>query len=210
MIFVIDYDAGNIRSVINVLNHFDTVFTLVNEPSKIYEADGIILPGVGSFGAAMSSLKKNGLDKAIVSAAKKGVPLFGICLGLQMLFEKSEESEGVKGLNLIKGEVKKLRCKGLKLPHIGWTSLENCDGKLLINSNRDDYYYFVHSYGVECSDSAAKKCKAVYGTSFDAYVEKDNIFGCQFHPEKSGTAGLKVVKSFLDLCKKSIEKRKKQ
>lgn len=200
MISVIDYGAGNIRSVINILKHFDVDYSLVDSPAAVYSSDGIILPGVGAFGAAMKSVKSGGLDKAVLAAAEKKIPLFGICLGLQMLFEGSEESGGIEGLSLIKGCVKKLDCPDKKLPHIGWTSLESNCGTLIKDTPIDDYYYFVHSYGAHSTDDGCIACKARYGETFDAYVEKGNIFACQFHPEKSGAAGLKVIKNFIDLC----------
>lgn len=199
MISIIDYDAGNIKSVENILKHFSAGYSLTKDAKILLSSDGVILPGVGSFGAAAASLKKSGLGEIIKECALRRIPILGICLGLQMLFEGSEESGGVQGLALISGRVSKIQCGERKLPHIGWTSLENIDGTLLGGVEKNDYFYFVHSYGAHAEENCTR-AKARYGEEFDAYVEKDRIFGCQFHPEKSSGAGLKVMANFLAYC----------
>lgn len=194
VIYVIDYGAGNIQSVLNSCRFLSCPTELTDDPAKVLTADGVILPGVGSFGAAVASLKKTGLDRAVVEAVKRGIPVMGICLGLQLLFRESEESPGAKGLGLLDGEVTRLRCGAKKLPHIGWTSLDTAGG--MLDGMAGEYFYFVHSYGAH-TDTAVSAARATYGESFDAAVEKDNLFATQFHPEKSGHAGLSLLKRFL-------------
>ncbi len=201
MIAIVDYDAGNIHSVINALKSFDVDYKLVKDPKELAKASGIVLPGVGSFGSAMDSLKKEGLDVGIKNAVTSGVPILGICLGLQLLFESSEESVGVEGLSLIKGNVTKLDAPNLKIPNIGWTSLENVKGRLLDGIADEEYFYFVHSYGCHAKDKSVVGATATYGETFDAVIETQNIFACQFHPEKSSDMGLKIIKNFLTICK---------
>ncbi len=206
MIAIADYGAGNIRSVANVMEKSGVDYVLTKKPSTLFKADGIILPGVGSFGPAMRALSLSGLKTALCEAANKGVPLLGICLGLQMLMDGSEEGGGEKGLGLIKGRVTKLKCGSKKLPHIGWTSLESYSGKLFKGENANQFYYFVHSYGAHPDDNKTLVNAACYGESFAAYVEKGNIFGCQFHPEKSGAAGYEIIRSFLELCGEEVNR----
>ncbi len=204
MIAIADYGAGNIRSVVNVLKSFNVDHVLVKNPKTLFKADGIILPGVGAFGDASENLEKSGLKSSLVEAAGQGIPLLGICLGLQLLFDESEEKDGAKGLGLIKGKVTLIKAQGRKIPHIGWTSLSGVKGKLLDGIKNDEFFYFVHSYGAHATDRSCVAATAEYGESFDACIEKDNIFGCQFHPEKSSTMGLKIVGNFLKLCGEEI------
>lgn len=204
MIAIVDYGAGNIHSVVNVLKSFSIDFCLTENPEKLLQADGIILPGVGAFGDAAKNLESLGLSGGIIDATKKGVPLLGICLGLQLLFETSEESKGAKGLSLIKGGVTLLKAEGRKIPHIGWTSLSGVRGRLLEGIKDDEYFYFVHSYGAHATERSLVAATASYGESFDACIEKDNIFGCQFHPEKSSTMGRKIIENFLKICGEEI------
>lgn len=194
VIYVIDYGAGNIRSVLNSCRFLSCPTELTDDPAEVLTADGVILPGVGSFGAAAEALKRTGLDRAVVEAVRRGIPVMGICLGLQLLFRESEESPGAKGLGLLDGEVTRLKCGDRKLPHIGWTSLDAAGG--MLDGMTGEYFYFVHSYGAH-TDTAVSAAHATYGERFDAAVEKDNLFATQFHPEKSGQAGLALLKRFL-------------
>lgn len=204
MIAITDYGAGNIRSVVNILESFGVDYVLAKNPSTLKKSDGIILPGVGSFGEAAKDLERSGLKSELISAAKSGKPLLGICLGLQLLFDRSEESVGAVGLGLISGDVTLIKSDGRKIPHIGWTSLENVGGKLLSGTQNGEYFYFVHSYGAHAKDRSCVSATASYGESFDACIEKGNIFGCQFHPEKSSAAGRKIVSNFLKICGEEI------
>ncbi len=205
MIAIVDYGAGNIRSVVNVLKSFNVDCVLVKNPKTLFKADGIILPGVGAFGEASENLEKSGLKSALISATEKGIPLLGICLGLQLLFDESEESACAKGLGLIKGKVTLINSGGRKIPHIGWTSLNNVKGKLLDGIKNDEYFYFVHSYGAHADDRSCVAATADYGESFDACIEKGNIFGCQFHPEKSSVMGRRIISNFLSLCGEEVQ-----
>lgn len=206
MIAIIDYDAGNICSVINVLKHFDVEFVLADCPEKLQHADGIILPGVGAFGPAMERLVSRGLDIAIKQKVNDGIPLLGICLGLQLLYETSQESVGAKGLGLIEGSVDLLDAPGEKIPHIGWTSICNLNSPILNGIDENEYFYFVHSFGAHAVDKSVCGASGVYGGhEFDAVVSKNNIYGCQFHPEKSSKFGKKIIENFLELTKKSVK-----
>lgn len=193
VIYVVDYGAGNIMSVLNAFRRLNCPARLTSEPQDLLSAAGIVLPGVGHFGAAAAALRDRGLDSALTEAAKRGIPLIGICLGLQLLLQSSEESPGVKGLGLIPGEVTRLKCGDRKLPHIGWTSLDVTSG--LLAPSAGEYMYFVHSYAAH-TDTAYSAATAQYGETFDAAVEKDNVFAVQFHPEKSGRAGLDLIARF--------------
>ena len=161
----------------------------------------MILPGVGAFGDAMNQLKKYELDKVIHEVAEKGTPLLGICLGLQLFFEGSEESIGVEGLGLLKGSVVRFSdVHGLKIPHIGWNSLELMNGgRLFKDVPNGSYVYFVHSYYLKAADAQIVKATTAYGDLVHASVEQDNIFACQFHPEKSSSVGLSILKNFAEL-----------
>ncbi len=198
MTAIIDYGAGNLRSVKNALDYLGAESTVTSDPDAILNADRVILPGVGAFGGAMSSLAKTGLDKTIISAAKSGKPLLGICLGLQLMFEESEESPGVKGLGIFKGKCVKIPDRGLKIPHMGWNSLEKAKASRLLG-NDGEYVYFVHSYYLTTPEPEIISAYTEYGERLGVAVERGSVFAVQFHPEKSGEAGLNMLKRFLAL-----------
>ena len=201
MIAIIDYDAGNLKSVEKALTFLKQDCLITRDFREIAKADKVILPGVGAFGNAMEQLKKYELDKVIREVAEEKKPFLGICLGLQLLFEGSEESEGVEGLRLLEGHIVKIPdSAGLKIPHIGWNSLNlQNDGRLFKNMKAEPYVYFVHSYYLKAKDEKIVTATTEYGTHIHASVEKDNIFACQFHPEKSGAIGLQILSNFAAL-----------
>ena len=201
MIAIIDYDAGNLKSVEKALQFLGQECVITRAFHEIKKADKVILPGVGSFGDAMSQLKKFELDKVIHEVAAEQKPFLGICLGLQLLFEGSEESEGVEGLHLLDGEILRIpEQEGLKIPNIGWNSLDlQNNGRLFENLNGNPFVYFVHSYYLKAREESIVKATIDYSTHIHASVEKDNIFACQFHPEKSGTVGLQILSNFAKL-----------
>lgn len=198
MIAIIDYDAGNLKSVEKALNYIGQEAVISRDRDEILSADKVILPGVGSFGDAMDKLKKYNLINTIFDVVDKKTPFLGICLGLQLLFERSDESQGVSGLGLLKGEILRIPdAPNLKIPHIGWNSLRFMNnGRLFENIEDDEYVYFVHSYYLRASEPEIVKAVTEYSTIIDASVEKDNIFACQFHPEKSCAVGLKILQNF--------------
>ena len=201
MIGIIDYDAGNIKSVEKALHYLGEQTVVSRDPQVLLHADKVILPGVGSFGDAMNNLNKFGLVPVIRQIADQKTPFLGICLGLQLLFESSEETPGVEGLGLLKGRIVKIPpAEGLKIPHMGWNSLhlEN-DGRLFKGIAENSYVYFVHSYYLKAEEEQIVKASTEYTTHIHASVEKDNIFACQFHPEKSSDVGLKILKNFVEL-----------
>lgn len=200
MIAVIDYDAGNLKSVEKALAALGEQPVVSRDEKTILSADRVILPGVGSFGDAMEKLNQYGLVDVIHKAADQGTPFLGICLGLQLLFESSEESEGVKGLGLLPGRIVRFEDKpGLKVPHMGWNSLTVRPGaKLFKGLETGAYVYFVHSYYLKAEREEDVAAYSEYGVPFHASVERDNIFACQFHPEKSSAAGLKILKNFIE------------
>lgn len=201
MIAIIDYDAGNIKSVEKALHKLGQETIITRDAVTILNADKVILPGVGAFGDAMENLKKYHLDKVIYQVVEKGIPFLGICLGLQLLFEKSDESKGVKGLGILEGEVCKIpECEGLKIPHMGWNSLHlQNEGRLFKGLEDNSYVYFVHSYYLKAKDENIVKATTEYSTHIHASVEKGNVFACQFHPEKSSDVGLTILKNFVEL-----------
>lgn len=201
MIAIIDYDAGNIRSVEKALKFLGQDVKITRDPEEILSAEKVILPGVGAFGDAMRKLKEYGLDQVIRKTAGKGTPFLGICLGLQLLFERSDEAPGVEGLGILKGEILRLPEKeGYKIPHMGWNSLELIhNGRLFQDLPEDPYVYFVHSYYLKAADETIVKARTEYTTAIDASVEQGNVFACQFHPEKSSETGLKILKNFVEL-----------
>jgi glutamine amidotransferase len=201
MIGIIDYDAGNLKSVEKALNYLGEEVVVSRERETLLKADKVILPGVGAFGNAMDNLKKYELDKVIHEVVAMNKPFLGICLGLQLLFERSDESEGVEGLGILKGEILKIPdCKGLKIPHIGWNSLDLVnDGRLFKGIDNNAYVYFVHSYYLKANDDTIVRATTDYSTLIHASVEKDNVFACQFHPEKSSAVGLKILQNFAEL-----------
>ena len=201
MIAIIDYDAGNLKSVEKALLSMNEECIITRDSKEILTADKVILPGVGAFGDAMDKLKSFELDKVIKEVAAKGTPFPGICLGLQLLFEGSDESQGVEGLHSLDGSIKRIPDKeGLKIPHIGWNSLDLInEGRLFKGLSKEPYVYFVHSYYLEAADNNIVKATTEYSTTIHASVEKDNVFACQFHPEKSSTVGLQILKNFTEI-----------
>lgn len=201
MIAIIDYDAGNIKSVEKALQKLGQEVAVTRDAEKILSADKVILPGVGAFGDAMENLRKYHLDEVIYQVVEKGTPFLGVCLGLQLLFEKSDESEGVQGLGILEGEILRIPdCEGLKIPHMGWNSLHlQNSGRLFQGVDENAYVYFVHSYYLKAKDEKIVKATTEYSTQIHASVEKGNVFACQFHPEKSSDVGLQILKNFVEL-----------
>ena len=189
MIGIIDYGAGNLKSVEKALLSMGEECLITRDAKELLSADKVILPGVGAFGDAMAQLKKYELDKVIHEIVDKNTPFLGICLGLQLLFEGSDESEGVEGLNILEGKIVRIPDKeGLKIPHIGWNSLElQNNGRLFEGLEQNPYVYFVHSYYLQAKDEQIVKATTDYSVRIHASVEKGNVFACQFHPEKSST-----------------------
>ena len=204
MTAIIDYDAGNIRSVEKALLFLGNEAHLTRNPEEILAADHIILPGVGAFGDAMDHLNYYGLVPVIREAVSRGIPFLGICLGMQLLFESSEESPGVEGLKLLPGKILKIPGdEGLKIPHMGWNRLDVRDGAALFAGfGPDPYVYFVHSYYLKASDPKVVAATTEYGVTIDASVESGTVYGCQFHPEKSSDTGLAILKNFLNTGRK--------
>lgn len=201
MIAIIDYDAGNIRSVEKALQFLGQEVKITRDREEILGADKVVLPGVGSFGDAMGKLHQYGLVEVIRQVAEKKTPFLGICLGLQLLFERSDESPGVEGLGILKGEILRIpEGEGRKIPHMGWNSMElRNQGRLFAGISGEPYVYFVHSYYLKARDEQVVKATTEYGVIIHASVEQDNIFACQFHPEKSSDTGLKILKNFVEL-----------
>lgn len=201
MTAIIDYDAGNIKSVEKALISLGENVVITRDKDTILSADRVILPGVGAFGDAMSKIRTYGLEEVIKEVVEKKIPFLGICLGLQLLFERSDESPEAEGLGLLKGEILRIPDEaGLKVPHIGWNSLKYpSQGKLFKGLEEDSYVYFVHSYYLKATDDSIVKATTEYGTLIHASVEKDNIFACQFHPEKSSEVGLTILKNFVGI-----------
>lgn len=203
MIAIIDYDAGNIKSVEKALEALGEKAVLTRDRDTILGADGVILPGVGSFGDAMGKLRDYGLVEVIHQVVERDIPFLGICLGLQLLFESSEESPGAAGLGVLKGRIVRLPDdKGLKIPHIGWNSLTYPNpGRLFEGIPENSYVYFVHSYYLKAQDESIVRAVTEYGAKVHASVEKGNVFACQFHPEKSSAVGLKILSNFIAVTK---------
>lgn len=201
MTAIIDYDAGNIKSVEKALLYLGEEAVITRDREVIRKADRVILPGVGAFGSAMEKLKGYGLEEVIREVIAKGTPFLGICLGLQLLFEYSEESEGVKGLGILPGQILRLPEKeGLKIPHIGWNSLKFPNkGRLFEKIAEESYVYFVHSYYLKAREEGIVTATSEYGALIHASVEKGNVFACQFHPEKSSQVGLTILKNFITI-----------
>lgn len=197
MIGIIDYNAGNLFSVLNSLNFLGYNAKIIRSSLEISGVERLILPGVGCFGAAVNNLKKTGFFDLVIEWIKSGKPFLGICLGLQLLFERSEESEGVMGLSILKGDVR--RFKADKVPQIGWNKAVVCGNSVLARHTKDEYYYFVHSYYV-CPEEDIVLFKTEYSIEYVSGIQKDNIVDVQFHPEKSSFAGLKFLKNWVELC----------
>ena len=199
MIAILDYDAGNIKSVEKAMQLLGQEVTITRDRREILNADKVILPGVGAFGDAMGKIRQYGLYEVIHEVVEQGTPFLGICLGLQLLFERSEESPGVEGLGILKGEILRIQeTPGLKIPHMGWNSLEfRNNGRLFENLPEESYVYFVHSYYLRAADEKIVTAVTEYGTQIHASVEQGNVFACQFHPEKSSDAGIQILKNFV-------------
>ena len=197
MIAIIDYGAGNMQSVEKALRHLGCQCQITADPGELAAAQAAVLPGVGAFGDAMGQLRARGLEEPIRRFVSSGKPFLGICLGLQILFEESEESPGVKGLGLLRGKVLRLpKESGLKIPHIGWNSLSvGKPGGLFAGVEGEPYVYFVHSYYLRAEEDVVT-ATAEYGTTIHAAVQKGNLLACQFHPEKSGQVGLSLLENF--------------
>lgn len=201
MIAILDYDAGNIKSVEKAIAYLGQEAKITRDRDEVLASQKVILPGVGSFGDAMGKLKEYGLDQVIYDVVDKKIPFLGICLGLQLLYEGSEEAPGVTGLGLLKGNIHRIPdCPGLKIPHIGWNSLKiKSEAALFKGIRENSYVYFVHSYYLKAKNDKEVAATTEYSTLIHASVEKDNIFACQFHPEKSGAVGLTILENFLSL-----------
>ena len=201
MIAIIDYDAGNLRSVEKALISLGEDVVVSREADVLLAADKVILPGVGAFGDAMNKLKEYGLVEVINKIVAKNIPLLGICLGLQLMFEESDEAPGVKGLGLLKGKILRIPPKeGLKIPHMGWNSIDiKPQARLFKGIKNNSYVYFVHSYYLKADEEDIVAASTEYSVHIHASVESGNIFACQFHPEKSGDIGLKILKNFAEL-----------
>lgn len=201
MISIIDYDAGNIKSVEKALQYLGKEAIITRDRDIILESSHVILPGVGSFGDAMGKIREYQLQNVIYDVVDKKIPFLGICLGLQLLYETSEESEGVTGLGILEGKITKIpKQEGLKIPHMGWNSIDISKGaKLFHGIENHSYVYFVHSYYLQAKREEEVAATTEYGVHIHASVEKDNIFACQFHPEKSSTVGLKILENFVNL-----------
>ena len=201
MIAIIDYDAGNIRSVEKAMAKLGQEVWITTDRERIMNADKVILPGVGSFGDAMAHLREYNLVEVIKDVVAEKKPFLGICLGLQLLYESSEETPGVEGLGILKGKILRIpEQKDLKIPHMGWNSLHlQNDGRLFRGIEQNPYVYFVHSYYLKAGEEETVKATTEYSVNIHASVEKDNVFACQFHPEKSGDLGLQILKNFAEL-----------
>lgn len=201
MVAIIDYDAGNIKSVEKALLHLGEEVMITRDREQILNSDKVILPGVGAFGDAMEKLRSYGLDKVIYEVVERKIPFLGICLGLQLLFEKSDETPGVKGLGVLPGEILRIPDKeGIKIPHMGWNSVKiKENARIFKDIPQDSYVYFVHSYYLKAGREEDVVATTEYSTLIHAAVEHDNVFACQFHPEKSSEIGLKILKNFVEL-----------
>ena len=201
MIAIIDYDAGNLKSVEKAIQFLGEDVIASRDKEVIKNADKVILPGVGNFGDCMDKLKRYDLIDTINEVVDKKTPFLGICLGLQLLFKDSEEAPGVAGLGILPGKIVRIpEGEGIKIPHIGWNSLAlKNNGRLFNGLDNESFVYFVHSYYLKADDESIVKATTNYGVNIDASVEKDNVFACQFHPEKSGDVGLKILSNFASI-----------
>lgn len=201
MIALIDYDAGNIRSVEKALKKLGQEVCITRDRETLLSADRVILPGVGAFGDAMQHLEEYGLVEVIHEIIGKKTPFLGICMGLQLLFDESDEAPGVKGLGVLKGKILRIpEGEGRKIPHMGWNSLSlQNGGRLFEGLSGEPYVYFVHSYYLKAEDEGIVKAVTRYAVRIHAAVERENVFACQFHPEKSSDTGLQILKNFAGL-----------
>ncbi len=200
MLAIIDYGAGNLRSVQKACELLGATAEITSDASVIANADHVILPGVGAFGDCMQSLHKTGLTDTVIAAAKSGKPFLGICLGMQLLFDSSEESPGVEGLGIFQGEIVKIpKQDGYKIPHMGWNSLTfPKETPLFAGLPENPFVYFVHSFYAKPEDASIVAATTDYCGELTVAIQKGNIFATQFHPEKSGDTGLSILKNFLD------------
>lgn len=205
MIAIIDYDAGNIKSVEKAMQLLGEEVVITRDAGTILSADGVILPGVGAFGDAMEKLHMYGLVEVIHKCVERQIPFLGICLGLQLMFEGSEEAPGVEGLHILDGKILRIpAADGLKIPHIGWNNLTFPNkGRLFEGIEENAFVYFVHSYYLKADEQAVVTAATEYGTYIHASVEKGNVFACQFHPEKSSEVGLKILQNFINITKQA-------
>jgi imidazole glycerol-phosphate synthase subunit HisH len=202
-IAILDYGMGNLRSVEKALEHVGVAATITDDAGEVRAVEGLILPGVGAFPRAMERIRERGLDELIAERRQEGVPILGICLGLQLLFEASTELGGADGLGLLDGPVGELEAEGLKVPHIGWEPVRwERDSRLTAGIPSETPFYFVHSFAPRPSREELLGT-AAYGNRFACAAERDNVFGVQFHPEKSSSAGLRLLSNFAGVCAKS-------
>lgn len=201
MIAMIDYGAGNLKSVEKAFLHLGCDIKITSDKEEIEAADKVILPGVGAFGHCMQALQNADMVGVVHEIVRRGTPLLGICVGLQLMFEESEESPGIAGLGLFKGKIVKIpSAEGLKIPQMGWNRLRvNPQSRLLKGISNGEFVYFVHSYYPKPMHGEDSIARVTYGTSFDVAVERDNVFATQFHPEKSGKTGLRILENFAKL-----------
>ena len=205
MVAIIDYDAGNIKSVEKAFEYLGAKTLVTREPSEIYRADRVVLPGVGAFGDAMNRIREYGLENVIKEVTSKEVPFIGICLGQQLLFERSDESDGVAGLGILRGSIRRIpdidvSGNSYKIPQIGWNSLKFPNhGRLFEGIDEGAYVYFVHSYYLDAEEKDIVTATTDYNVTVEASVEKGNVFACQFHPEKSSDVGLQILNNFLKI-----------
>ncbi len=201
MLAIIDYDAGNIKSVEKAFMYLGQDVCVTRNPEEIYRADHVVLPGVGSFGDAIGKINEYGLTDVIRTVCDSGTPFLGICLGLQLLFESSEESDNVAGLGILRGKIRRIPDNNkIKVPQIGWNDLKYPNpGRLFKGIDEGAYVYFVHSYYLDAKDKDIVKAQTEYGVTIDASVESGNVFACQFHPEKSAEIGMEILKNFISI-----------
>lgn len=201
MIAIIDYGAGNIQSVYKALKYLGIDCAITSDKNEILNADGAILPGQGEFSDCMNSITESGIKDTVMEFINTGKPFLGICVGLQLLFEGSEESPDTKGLGIFKGIIKRIpNGEGLKIPHMGWNSIDIVKNDKLFNGvDNGSYFYFVHSYYLDAEEKDIVSTQTEYGVKIDASVSRDNIYATQFHPEKSGEIGLKLLGNFIQL-----------
>lgn len=200
MIAVVDSGVANLRSVSNALNHLGATMKIAHTPDDLHGADKIILPGVGAFAAGMEQLNRRGFVEPLRALAKQGVPILGICLGMQLLFERSEEMGDTEGLGLLPGAIVRFPVEGPKVPHIGWNQLDHKgNSRLLSGVPAGGYAYFVHSFYADVPSPEMILATTEYGIDFPAVVARNNVYGAQFHPEKSQHTGLRLLTNFMEM-----------